>query len=804
MCVALSLSVFPGLDAAATNAIVSEDEYHAAILAARAGNPAGALGVIERRYRADPANLAVAYDYIAVLSWAHRPADAIQTYERLPPAAHPAFVEEAVARDYRDLGTFDLALARYRAGRQAFPDRLSFAAGEILTLADLGRVNEAAVEGKALITDHPQTVELLSAAAYVLSRADRHADALAVSERVLALDPKNRDARRAQVFALARLDSATRAFELARQWPQFFSAAELASLGGDSAAALVRHGESAPPASPERFARIDAAIAALDQRIAELSGQGPALHGELLRAHFDRIVALRDRNRNADILADYAWLQQQNAELPTYALQAVGDAYLAERHPDEARAVYQRVLARDPQNFEARFGLFYAEVESEDFDGAYATIDALAAEHPWARPADEAARVPDRSWLRAQLAAAMARFYGGDSAEAERRVEALIATVPGNPDLRMALASVQAARQWPRASLEALAEAESLKAGRTEVAVARANIALDRGDRVAGAAMRDTLVAENPDEPSVQRLDQRLKALDREEFRLDVNHTLRTSAGPIGGNEVDLEATLYSRPIADRYRVYVTYALGTVALPEGRVRDHHSGVGVEYTGPDFGANFSISDDVYPRTHIGGQLALAWIPDDHLRLSAQAQIFSRDTPLRALAHNITADSFTMRASYRVSELESYSLATEFLTFSDGNFRASLLADGSRRILVLPHFTADLGAELYASDNSRRHEPYYNPQSDLETTVYMSATQILYRRYGFVYSHRLRLSPGYYWEQGFGGGFAGNILYEHRLRLDDDFEGALGVRFSRQPYDGKAEDDLSFIGSVDWRF
>jgi biofilm PGA synthesis protein PgaA len=140
----------------------------------------------------------------------------------------------------------------------------------------------------------------------------------------------------------------------------------------------------------------------------------------------------------------------------------------------------------------------------------------------------------------------------------------------------------------------------------------------------------------------------------------------------------------------------------------------------------------------------------------------------------------------------------------VTFSDGNDRTMLDASSTQRLMTLPHLTIDAIADLYASKNSVRNAPYYNPAEDFSGSLTLTANQILYRRYSYVYSHSLSLTGGEYLESGFRPGMAGSLYYEQRLRFSDSLEGAVGVRVRRQPYDGHSENSLAILGSIDWRF
>ena len=783
----------------------SDAEYFAAIESARAGNADAALPVIEERYRAEPTNSSVIYDYILVLGWAGRLMEALSLYESLPPGMRPVYLDAAVARDYRDIGAYDKALALYRQGRANYPGELAFAYGEILTLTDAGRAAEAAQQASVLLTSHPEDIELLSAALYASAATDRYADTLALSERMLTLAPGDRATLRARVFALRGLGQFKEALERAEQSASVFSDAEMRSLIGDQLAALVRQGEQPAPNDAARLAAVDRAIAELDRRIAMWAEEGAGNTAEAHTARFDRILALEDRGRSAEVIAEYSALRSSGIEVPPYALKAVADAYARQRQPQNARDVYEQVLAANPKDFDARIGLFYAQLETEDFDAAFATIDALAAEQsPGVATAGQTQQTPNPLWLRANMIAALARYYAGDTSEAQRRVTNLMAAAPNDVGLRQALGSILSGRGKPRAADRQFAEAQTSAPDDANLAAARADVAISRGDRVAGAAEVEQLLQRYPSSNAVVQLARRVEILRRPELSVRFNTNLQSTRVPVAGNSFSIDTQLYSAPIDDTYRVYAGYGYAIAKLPEGTIVNNHAALGLEYTGLDLGASAEVSNDSSPHAHAGGRASIAWAPDDDWRLSGTIQIFSTDTPLRALKHDISANSWTARAAYSPSDLQTYALSGELVTFSDGNTRTVLDANTTQRLYSQPHLTIDAAAEIYASKNSSRNAPYFNPPEDLSGSVTLSANQILYRRYSFAYSHRLSVTGGDYLESGFAGGFAGNIYYEQRLRMNDSWEGAIGVQLRRQPYDGRSENSFAIVGSMDWRF
>lgn len=781
---------------------VADVIYDAAIEAARAGDIGNALPVIEQRYRESPSDLKIAHDYAVVLSWANRQQEAVSVYEMLPASgAVPAYVLSALARDYRDLGQFDKALELYRNGRQLYPSDPVFLYGEILTLTDAQRAAEAVAIGLSLLEARPDDPDLLAAMLYALAATDGHAETLEFARRLLAVAPMDREARRQEVLQLRALGDLTQALQRAQQAAGLFSPDELRNFANDAAAALVRKGELPSANEAERLAAVDQAIAELDRLIAQFSTEGEAARPNFLRARFDRIVALGDRGRGNDVIADYAALKAEGVELPPFALKVVADAYETNHDPDAARVLYEEALAGAPGDFQIRVGLFYAQIETEDFAAAFRTIDALAADQP---PFIAGSQIPSPEWLRAQMIAALARYYAGDGPEAERRLQRLIAMAPWDAGLRQALAAVWLGKGKPRAADAQFAAAQTITPDDLNIAAARADVAVTRGDRVAGAAALNQLRERAPLNKSIERLGDRLDLLRRPEVIFRFNSTFQGLSAPTGGDNFALETQYFTAPIDDVYRLYLDYAFATVDLPEGDVTDHHFGVGLEYTGRDVAGNAELTEDTSPRAHTGFRGALAWTPDDQWRFGGAVQIFSSDTPLRALRHNITANSFALRTNYAVSDRQSYNFLTEVVAFSDGNTREILDANVSRRFIALPHFSLDAIGELYGSHNSSTNVPYFSPREDFEAAVTLAANHIIFRRYDYVYAHTLTVSAGDYWQSGFGGQFAGSLTYEQRLRTSDSWEGAIGLRLKRQSYDGHAEDSISVFGSIDWRF
>jgi biofilm PGA synthesis protein PgaA len=497
-------------------------------------------------------------------------------------------------------------------------------------------------------------------------------------------------------------------------------------------------------------------------------------------------------------------MSREGEEVPPYALVSVAGAYLSKRRPETARDLYARIVADDPKNAAARFGLFYALVETEQFDEALRVIDALAAElPPWTLRRGSRVPIPNEDKLSADIAAANARYYADNLAEAERRLSELAEAAPANVPVRTALGTVYAARGWPRRAREELEIANAEKPHDPGIEVALANVGFALHDWRSAAAAATDLGRRFPEDGSVQRLRRQLEIHDRPELDLAVDRAFRSATSIAGGSGLAFDATLYSAPIDFDWRAYVGERTAHERLREGNITEHVYTGGLEYRAGDLTALAEARLASYGIQQGGGRIAASWSFNDHWEAGGAAEIFAADTPLRALRNGITADAVSGHVTWRQDETRYLALNSEILRFSDDNLRVGVSLHGEERLYTAPHLRLDAVGDLGTSHNTQSNEPFFNPRQDLLAAPGLSGTQILYRRYDFTWEHHLVGTAGPYWEKNFGTGFVWGTRYEHRIRSGDVIEAALGLGFSRQPYDGAYEDDIAITFRLTWR-
>jgi biofilm PGA synthesis protein PgaA len=769
------------------------------VSAARAGRYDEALVSLQRLASAGDAP--AQHDLVVVLVWAGRQREAIKAFERIAPAGSaPDYVQRAAAAAYRAERRFAEAERLARAGVLAKPQEGEWARLLTGVLSDSGRGPEAVALMQRQVREQPTDAEnwvALGNAALGPDPAAASTDALFLALRAFTqanrLQPSNRDASAAAAAVLSRLGAP---FGAAQQLPE----ASLA-LRVDQAGRQVRWATQLTPPSPaRRFEAIDAALARIDLLIAEVrntQGADPAL---LPRLQGDRIVALRQRERWADTLTAADAMRTEGVALPAHVRQAEADALLALRRPEDARAAYIEVLAVDPLNREAMVGRFFAEVETEDFAAAFATVDALAAREPVARylPRDPTPR-PHSDWLDSRILAASARSYADMQAEAWLRMKPLADGAPALSYLRSSLAAVAAGRGWPRLADEEIHIAASLADDDRGIQAGLADSAMRR-QRWAEARERvAALQAAYPDDGAVQRSARDLSAHDLAE--VDAGVVLRHETGSAQaapGSGVDAHLRLYSPPIAEWWRAVAVAERHTASPPEGKALRNRFGLGAKYRGADTQFEATAWSNRGTLDKAGFSVAGSWAPDDHVSLSANAEAFAVDTPLRALLYGITANAAGVSAGYTWNEASAVSASFRALDFTDGNQRRSVVLAWGQRLLTQPHLQLDLRPGFYASTNSLAGAPYFNPSRDRSFSLALEADHVIWRRYERSLSQNLSATVANYWQQGYGAGAIGGLRYTQAWRHDPLTEWRYGIELNRSIYDGVPErNGIAFV-------
>jgi len=802
----LIMGIFPA-NAATDN--VTEQHRRALAMAREGGRSLQqAVPEFKRLLQQNPDNILILYDYIAVLGWSSDDKAVLQLLPRVDIGEAPVYVLEALGRSARNQRDFGKAVYFYQQGIRRFPQHLPLQVGLGLAFSDNKQHQLAIKHLQNVYEQHHKNIEVMFALAYAYRAVKQPVDALGLYEKILDLEPNNRDAWHLKILAAYELGAPHRALELAKQHPNLLSEAEYRKLLADRAAIRTRWGAYVPETEAQRYDETDLALNRLDAYDQHLA-QGGEKADSLLRhrVRFDKMVALRDRVKMTEVIQEYEYFMGKKIQVPCYAQIAAADAYLYVEQPETARDIYIDVLSHCQKEFDTHLALFYAHVESEQWDEAFKLIDAMNQEEPaWLKTFKGKTFRQNPDKLTADVTAAMARAYAGYTDQAQQRLEQLLAVAPFNNDqIRTSLAHVYRWRGWPEKAKEQYELALATQPENVQTKVGYAHALMDSHEYKKAEPMVKALKESHPENKSVQELAWFWKLHNSWELTIDAVFNLTGSQ--FGNKDHKIDSYLYAPPLLQRYTPYVHSFYAKTKFSEGTESYRRVGAGLQYQGKHLFLAGELSQEVGDEwgDDLGSSVFASWRFDDQWQLHGRADSFATDIPLQARYYGIDGRMGEISLDYTAHDMRNANLTAQVLDFSDGNMRQKLSGHIEQRLLTQPLFTFDGKVEAYASQNSLNDDrPYFNPVDDLSLGLAANADHIIYRRYDRVLRHRLIPAWGNYWQHGYQDDWYGILRYEHDWLLSETFKFLYGVSRSRMVYDGQPEYATYWYLTVDWRF
>lgn len=791
---------------AAVAAAPADDEanYRAAVADARAGRNDAALPVLQSLSERHPERKDIEGDYIVVLGWAGHDDQAVALADKVDRNQAPAYVLEGLAGSARRQKRYDIADSLYRKASERFPQRIEPRLGLVYVALDDNRNEEAARAAQQLKAAYPRDAAVLNAQGDVAAARGDWFAALAAYDATLKQQPENRDALQGKARALSRLGTPQLALELARAHPAAFSDADRQNFAADSTARRVRWGAAAANQGhgPQRFAELDRAIAESDAVGAKALDRNAALSPAERQVALDRVSALQARVRMRDAVDLYEAMAARPEPVPAYAKADAASAYLYLRQPEKARDLYREVVAADPANVDAQLGLFYALAESEDHKAALAQIEKLAVATPETTGAYSAVTTqPNPDYLRVQTARAQAPLLANNAGEAWRRLRDLHARAPANLEVDTAYASTMRARGWPRR-----ADAE-LRTALTNDPYDSGALGEDAGARL---EMNDFRGAEQQlnagraaaaEDQRVARAGRLWEVHNMQELDIEVDggrsHDSGAVNAPAGQRDFEMDAHLYSKPFDYNYRAYLHGYTAQADFNGGTGRNDRAGVGLEYRSTRFSASGEVAQD-FNKDRVAVYGTASYTPDDFWTFSVVGDTDSIETPLQARQLGVTAWRLGAGAAWRAHESRTIAVGYNHLRFSDGNERDIESARWTERVIKGPVYKLEVAGIVSSTQDTSTTAGYFNPRNDLDTSIQLANEWLQWRRYERAFRHRLIVTGGNYWQQGFGSGGTYDVRYEQEWTADDRLTVRYGIGESSHPYDGaRSRRDYAYL-------
>jgi biofilm PGA synthesis protein PgaA len=778
------------------------DDRDRAVRLAREGRFDEALPILRRLHREAPHNVPLRADLAAVLAWAGEDREALELGRDLPLAEVEAFVPEALGRSARNLGRTELAVSLYSAVLRQDEGRVESHIGLTLATLESGDVAGAEAhlgEARSRFPNHP---ELLMASGHVLRAGKRPLEAALLFRQAGDGGADPAEARRLEVLSLMDGGAVFLATERMREGWEVFDGGERGRVLAARGARAVQWSVATPP-TPDpgiRFDAVDRALAQLDSALAVVDLADGFPHGQL---RFDRIVALRERVRMGEVVAELEALERDGVEVPAYVQRVAGDAHLYLRNPREAEARYRAALVGWPGHPESQIGLFYALLEQERHSEAREIILDLVREQPERRTAEglrEALPNPDR--LAAGIAKRLGQAFGADLRGAQEGLEELSGRAPLNLDIRQELVWIYRWRGWPRLAFEEQARILALDPHHVGGRIIRASALLDLGDRSAARATLDTLLVLAPENQHVQRAAESFRVRGLWELSTESRFG-RSTGGDLGTRDHLLATQLTTPPMGDRLRLFARWRRSAASFPDLRGQHERVAAGALLQGRGISLSGEVSGDRRGLGRLGGGGNVDLGLGDRWSLSLQGNSYSHEVPHQAGPETI--DGWTTGAGIgrRASDRRWWRVDAAYLEMSDGNRRWSGYSVLEQELSRRPMGRLSGILELYGARNSRVEAPYFNPSRILSGLTTAQWEWVVWRSYESSFTQRLRATGGHLWQEGFDHRTHYSGEYAHTWMLWERFDLNYGVHWGRPVFDGRRERRTSLHTDLTWR-
>ncbi len=776
-----------------------------------------------------PEDAAVWGDYLTVLVWAGRDAEAVQltASPNLPPLPDYALAElfEAALRIGHIASAQHFALAEIAQSNE--PEKVAVTRVDRLQAIGADSFTGAVIEaGLARVPQSPPLLARLNPQpeplaaeteiaqlATVIAPDSAPAPLLAahVGDKSTSVPQKSNrpTSTNNSVTRAKKISPSMNASKYAAMNPASTektnteSALSERQISAEQARRAVQAAEVAPRG--ERKESAVWALAALDSYIELLNNESPPDREALRNAKLDRVRALTLAGQLQDAATLFESLGDPQA-LPVYGLLNGADAYAQLQQPERALPLLEIAQSKAPDDASVLSALFYNQLDRERYDLAAQTLAQLQ------RVAGDKV-VDGRAPWTARLAAMLAA-YQNHLASAQQQLEALRAQAPHDPELELNLATIYRWRGWGARALQEYKNAGDDGADPIAVQTGSVQSQFDlRRFREAGEGIAG-LATSMPDHPDTLALQSRWDWFNRYEYIAQVM-TGQSGNNPVtGSSDLTFEQWLYSQPILDHYRIFAHQRYDWADFPEGSGNTNRTALGGDYRSEPF--DVAIAGNARaPGGRLGVALNGEWRPAAHWSLFGDAQSDSQLVPLRGLRAGIDGYSSSIGVGYRWDEARSARVALSRAEFSDGeyrngepfaeNTRQTVAASISQSVWSDAQQRVALNGEVYYSHNSAdANVPYFNPASDRSLQIGADYNGILTRQFARTWSQRVAVGLGMYEQQNFDRTPIWSVEYEQRWAFGPALSINYGALYRSRVYDGGREGYSALFAGVDWRF
>lgn len=638
-------------------------------------------------------------------------------------------------------------------------------------------------------------------------------------------DPKDGEAFKGVVFASLRMDDGPGAFAAVRQAeregripaPDIDAARALLleQYGADGesrmAASPKKADGSAPPGAPAaaaaverlRWAEADAAIVELESVLAQDPGN--------LQARANYIVALRQKDRMEEALAQFEVFRQAGSPSPYWVTEALADACLYLKKPEEAAVYYRLALEENPEYpLGALLGLVNAYTVLRQWEKAeqvFGEIDRFLEQRELALKRDDSVLARKR-YLVDLNSAILARGWFLLSQdrlkEGQEYFEYYLGEAASDTNLRGGLAHAYLWRHWPRRAQEQFEINRTLEPKDIRSLTGLAWTLNTLNEKYEARALADDLRRQYPTSLFIYDLWETLQVEQMWRIQPAFGFTREFSG-----------ATEYTASLLLEKPLTPLFSLNTEILRQ-EAWDNSQGQDVRSDWNRAGLGFrwivmpeliwwqNLSVDYVKGSEFGSDTRLMWWPTDPLRITADYNSYSLAVPIRPRARGISASSASADVSYLESDLREYGFAVASQWFSDGNVHTFGGARYNQNVYLTPDVKVRAGFEAALGGYSKQDVDYYSPQSEWSVLLTSAIQWVNYSRYEKKWYSGLYLRAGVSGEQGYSTYPVGGVTFEQVYEHSKKFNVTGNVSYDLRVYDGNYTNVVGAYLTCNWYF
>lgn len=553
---------------------------------------------------------------------------------------------------------------------------------------------------------------------------------------------------------------------------------------------------------------------ALDQTIKDMQAYAAQLdytRPNYKNFYYDLIYVLSAQNQNEAVLAWVKQLKLEIVDTPMYVRQAIADAYLGNRQPQQAEYWYSSLM-HEPKgvNFSAYSGLYYAFIEQEKYKQAGKLLsqldDKLAtlalSEAPGSQPEVHGDRANYINLL------GLHEAYSNHLNKAELYYQGLLAIAPNNANYINQLAMVQRWRNKPLQARQTLQLLQGILPVSKSTLLNEMQNAQALGEISLWRNTLTQLQQVDPEDTGVIKAARELA--DRDRFSLSHNSSYGRSqangqkiAKSLQGlNDRETSTTLYSPWLQDHYRLFSQYKTQWSEYQQGEIEENRYGLGVEWSKNRMSLSTFVSqNDQGERTGI----ALKWSQwlNDHWYYQLAVDSAS-DVPLQALLQGYSGQSYQAGITWQKDESRRIDGSYKFSDLEDGNQRQEMMLSLTQDLWQSPHHQSEIGLSTYYGLNSLDNASYFNPKNHYSAELNFSHDWLTWRSYDRSFNQHIELAAGLYGQDGFSTKPIFSAQYLHEWKLNRDWQLNYGIGWRQHPYDGEQEQRTYGILGFEGRF